>query len=131
MGSKGGGSVNIPSNYTHNIGGTGHPIQVDADLDNIHVKELPRIEYSVKELPRIEVGVKELPRIEVQATTSSDVRSTLDVAIKEIPDTRVHLPAHYNLGISLFGIEILSFSLCGESQVINEKYVPRRVELCV
>ena len=136
-----------------NLGGDyGMDVEVDAGLDNIHlaidelpevvsrVKELPRIELgdintniSVKEMPRIELGdintnisVKEMPRIEVDANTTS----TLDVSLKEIPDVRAHLPAHYNLGISIFGIEVVNFSLCGESQVITEKFVPRRMELC-
>ena len=100
-------------------------VDVDAGLENMHL--------SVDHLPRIELGdinsnirVKEMPRIEIDANTTS----TLDISIKEIPDVRAHLPAHYNLGISVFGVEVINFSLCGESQVITEKYVPRRMELC-
>lgn len=147
--SKGGG-VKIPSEYKISVGGTGSTISVDADLDNICVKELPRFELavteyptieldssvSVKELPRVEVdtnsdvnvAVKELPRIELD--TNSSVNANVNIAIKEIPDTRVHLPAHYCVGLSFFGYEIWKLSLCGESQVINEKYVPRRTEIC-
>lgn len=110
-------------------------LDVDAGLDNMNlsVNNLPEFVSRVKELPRIELGdintnirVKEIPRIEIDANT----RSTLDLSIKEIPDVRAHLPAHYNLGISIFGVEVINFSLCGESQVITEKYVPRRMELC-
>jgi hypothetical protein len=108
-------------------------LDVDAGLENIHlsVDNLPEFVSRVKELPRIELGdinicVKELPRIEIDANTTS----TLDLSIKEIPDVRAHLPAHYNLGISIFGVEVINFSLCGESQLITEKYVPRRMELC-
>lgn len=125
--------------YKHKVGNVGGEygmdVDVDAGLENMHlsVEKLPEFVATVKELPRIELGdintnvhVKELPRIEIDATTNS----SLDISIKEIPDVRAHLPAHYNLGISLFGVEIINFSLCGESQIITEKYRPRRMELC-
>ncbi|HEX8280172.1 MAG TPA: hypothetical protein VF551_02245, partial [Chthoniobacterales bacterium] len=116
----GGGSVNIPSEYTIKLGGTGNTIQVDSDLDNIRVKEIPAVEFRVKELPTMtvnsNVAVRELPVMRLEANTN------VNVAIKEIPDTRVHLPAHYQLAFSLFGFEIWKVALCGESQVINEKY---------
>jgi hypothetical protein len=127
--------------YTHYIGNTGgSSYRVDADLDNVHVlvDKIPTVNFGeinthLKEMPRIEFGainssvsIKELPRIDLTATTTS----TVNVAITQIPDVRAHLPAHYKLGIAIFGVEIVSFSLCGESQVITEKYVPRRMELC-
>jgi len=117
-----------------NLGGD-YGVDVDAGLDDVHlsIDSLPEFVARVKELPRLELGdintnirVKEMPRIEIDANTTS----TLDVSIKEIPDVRAHLPAHYNLGITIFGIEVINFSLCGESQLITEKYVPRRMELC-
>ena len=123
---KGGGS--IPQTYTHTLrfGSTGETIRVDADLDDIHIKEVPKIfldaetrsdfKISVKELPRIEFGVKEIP--------------TINFALKEIPSVRAHLPSHYDYGLCVFGIEVLRFSLCGETQVITEKYIPREPELC-
>lgn len=120
-------------------GGT-HSVYVDADLDNIQIKHLPRVEFGeinttvrVKELAPINFGeintnmsVKELPKIEVDANTNSAV----NVAITKIPDVRTHLPSHYNLGFSIFGVELFNFSLCGESQVITEEYAPRRMEIC-
>lgn len=125
--------------YKHKVGNLGGDydmdVDVDAGLENMHlsVEKLPEIVSRVKELPRIELAdintnirVKELPRIEIDATTNS----TLDISIKEIPEVRAHIPAHYNLGISLFGVEVVNFSLCGESQIITEKYRPRRMELC-
>ncbi len=136
--SKGGGGSKIPDSYTHTVlvGSSGSTVSVDADLDNIRVKELPKIEigdvnYRLKELPKIETGdfnfrVKELPRIDVTA----DTRSAVNVALTEIPDVRAHLPSHYNVGFALFGIQIWNLSFCGESQVITEKYKPRRMETC-
>lgn len=116
--------VEIPDSYTIRVGSEG-TIQVDADLDNIRVRELPRLELGdinlrLKEMPTINMAVKELPTINLEA----------GIAIREIPDTRAHLPAHFDFGISILGFELLTFSLCGEAQVITEKYVPHRLELC-
>lgn len=105
--------VNIPNEYWVHVDSNGGTVHVDADLDNIRIKELPKIELA--EI-NVNARLKELPRIEI--------------AIKEIPDTRVHVPAYYNLGISVLGVCLMNLSLCGESQIITEKYVPRRMELC-
>jgi len=146
--SKGGGGSGIPSDYTFAIGGTGTTLHVDYDLDNIHVKELPAIEVGVTAFPEVtgnsNIFVKELPTIVSTVTTTSDVTTTssiaiteippittnLNIAVTQIPEQRVHFPAHYQLGFTLLGMEVWSLSLCGEAQVINEKYVPRRTEVC-
>lgn len=70
---------------------------VDLGLDNIHIKELPRIELST------EIGIK---------------------------PTRIHNPVDLKLCISLLGLEILSFEMCGESMTIIEPYVPHKTEEC-
>ncbi len=143
-----GGGPEIPDTYTFSIGGTGSTIQVDADLDNIRVREMPRFEIAVTEYPELtvnsNVAVTEIAPLTATTTSTVDadvdttlaitqippITSNLNIAVKEIPEQRVHYPAHYQLGFTLFGIEIWSLSLCGESQVINEKYVPRRTEIC-
>ena len=121
-------TVNVPSSYTFTVelGSTGETIHVDADLDNIHVKEIPRIEFALKEMPQVDVAVKEIPRIEFAVKELPQI----DIAIKEIPSTRTHVPSHYDLGLSILGLEVLRLSLCGETQFITEKYVPRRAEAC-
>jgi hypothetical protein len=73
---------------------------------NVHVKELPTLSLSVEKLPDI------------------------NLRLKEIPDTRAHLPAHFEVGFSILGLKLFSISLCGEAQLITEKYVPHRLELC-
>lgn len=145
--SKGGGS-SIPSDYTVAIGGTGTTLQVDYGLDDIQIKALPAFEVGVTAFPEItgnsNISVKELPPIESTVTTTSTVTTAssiaiteippittnLNIAVTQIPEQRVQYPAHYQLGFSLLGMEVWSFSLCGEAQVINEKYVPRRTEVC-
>ena len=124
---KGGGGPSIPSDYTFQFGGTAGPtIQVDTGLDNIEVKSLPRFEISVKELPTINASVGSTLAI----TEVPPITSNVNIAVTDIPQQRVHYPAHYNMCFSLFGVEIWSVSLCGEAQAINEKYVPRRTEEC-
>lgn len=140
--------VSIPKSYTFTVhhGSTGATIKVDADLDNIHVKELPRVEFALKEMPqvdfalkempqvdfalkevpRIEFAVKEMPRIEFAVKELPPI----NIAVTDVPSIRAHIPAQYDLGLSIFGFEVLRLSLCGESQVITEKYVPRRAEAC-
>ena len=105
--------VNIPNEYWVHVDSGGGTVHVDADLDNIKITGLPKIELADI---NVNARIKELPRIEI--------------AIKEIPDTRVHVPANYNLGISVLGVCLMNLSLCGEAQIITEKYVPRRMELC-
>jgi len=116
-----------------NWGGDPLSVSVDADLDNVRVKEIAPVSLAVTNIPILRfdpidsnVNITNIPKIIIEA----DTRSTLDVAIKEIPDTRAHVPSHYQLGVSIFGVEVLNFSLCGESQVITEKYIPRRMEIC-
>jgi hypothetical protein len=54
----------------------------------------------------------------------------LTFRVKEIPSLRVHLPANFSLGLSLFGRRVFSARLCGEAQVINEPYRPNACERC-
>jgi hypothetical protein len=132
--------------YDFQFGGDGSTIQVDTGLDDIHVKELPKFEIAVTEVPALtlnsNLAVTKLPTANANVTTNSNVttsiaiteippiNSNVSIAVTEIPEQRVHVPTHYQVGFSLFGIEIWSLSLCGETQVINEKYVPRRTEIC-
>ncbi len=97
--------------------GAGGPLQVNAGLGDIQVSNHEASPFQV-DAGLDEIRVKELPTIELR------------VALAEVPKIRVHVPQHYDLGISLFGIELLSFSLCGESQIITEDYAPRRPESC-
>ncbi|MGH8094618.1 MAG: hypothetical protein ACREIF_14300 [Chthoniobacterales bacterium] len=101
---------------------------LDLDLDNIHIKELPRLE--------IDTSIKEIPKIVTDSTISMGLD---DIRVKELPTlhlelnvnpTRVHLPSHYKICASLFGIEFFSWSFCGESMMINEPYLAHRTEKC-
>ena len=117
--------IEIPTGYTITLGGG-----VDMDLDNIHVKEIPKIQLETT------VSVKELPKI----TTDSKVDAGLDnIHIKELPKieldlgikpTRIHMPMHTQICLSILGIKLLKLSVCGENMLITEPYVPRKAERC-
>jgi len=126
---KGGGGVSIPSNYSVRLGGlNGGIVQIDSDLDNIQINKIAPLELRVKEIPVLtinsNVAVTQLPVIR------SEGKTDVNFSLKEVPEMRIHLPAHYQVELSLFGFEILKLGFCGESQVINEKYVPRQAEVC-
>ena len=144
-----GGGVEIPDEYTTHIDSNGTAFVVDANLDDIRIKEFPKIELGdvnirVKEIPRItidsNVAVTQLPPINTNLAVKELPPINTNIAVKELPeikialsslpDTRVHLPANFNVGLSVLGICLVNLSLCGEAQIINEKYVPRRMEIC-
>jgi hypothetical protein len=142
-----GGGVDIPSEYTTHIDSNGTQFGIDANLDDIRIKELPLNDIHIKEFPKIELGeinvrVKEVPRLTVDSNVAVTQLPPINtnISIKEIPeikfaltslpDTRVHLPANFNVGLSVLGVCLINLSLCGEAQIITEKYVPRRMELC-
>jgi hypothetical protein len=121
------------------------PSRVDVGADDIRVKELPTIQFgtmtvntALTAIPKIEssVAVTAMPKIVTESTVSLGMEN---IRIKELPKiefevgvkpTRVHLPTHYKLCGSLFGTEIFSLSLCGESMLITEPYTEHRSERC-
>jgi hypothetical protein len=132
-----GGGVDIPSEYTTHIDSNGTAFVVDANLDDIRITQFPTINLGeistrVKEFPRLtvdsNVAVTQLPPINTNVAIKE--LPEIKVALTSIPDTRVHLPANFNLGLSVLGICLVNVSLCGEAQIITEKYVPRRMEIC-
>lgn len=134
-----GPDIEIPSVYTitAHVDSNGTAFAVDADLDNIRIKEIGKIELAdinirLKEIPKLtvdsNVAVTELPPINTNIAVKE--LPEIKVALTSIPDTRVHLPANFNVGLSVLGVCLVNLSLCGEAQIITEKYVPRRMELC-
>jgi hypothetical protein len=108
-------------NTTTNVGGA-----LDAGLDDIHIKEIGPIALTttstVNSDSKVDLGlddirIKELPRIELQVQTA-------------MKPTRVHFPVNFRFGLSTLGMELVAFSICGESMVIVEDYVPHETEIC-
>lgn len=71
------------------------------------------------------VGITAIPQIRLRADPVD-----LTVRIAEIPSVRGHVPSDYRLGLCILGFEIVSLRLCGETQVITERYVPNPCERC-
>lgn len=124
----------IPTNYTVTSAVTIDSL--DAGLDNIRIKEIGAVGLtstntltstnsvtstsSLTSDSKVDLGldnirIKELPRIDLQ------------VAMKP---TRIHFPVNLRFGVSSLGMELLTFSVCGESMVVIEDYVPHKTEVC-
>ena len=122
----------IPTSYTvtstTTLGGS-----VDVGLDDIRIKELAPIrlttdnkltsESQLTSDSKVDLGlndirIRELPRIDLRLETS-------------MKPTRVHFPINLRFGVQSLGMELLAFSICGESMVIVEDYVPHRTEICL
>jgi hypothetical protein len=120
-------------NTSSGINGT-----LDVGLDDIQIKQLPAIvlnststltltselttkseltSNSTVDLGLDDIRIKELPPIDLRLQTS-------------MKPTRIHFPLNMTLAICGMGTELLSFSVCGESMVVVEDYVPHRTEEC-
>jgi hypothetical protein len=78
----------------------------------------------------IDVNVDKLPKIQVGLDPISIKPVDLNISLKEIPSVRAHLPADFNLGLSILGLELMCLKLCGEAQIITEPYVANTCERC-
>ena len=119
--------VDIPNSYTVTL--APQPLQTGVTvsgvgLNDIHIKEIPHITLDPVTL-NANIAVTEIPHI-----TLDPVTLNANIAITEIPSLRVHMPARFDFGISLLGLEVLTFSLCGEAMIITEPYVPNECEIC-
>jgi hypothetical protein len=115
---------------------------MDIGLENVAITGLPlvKLEGTVKSIPKIvtddTVTIKSLPKIVTDSTLHMGLD---DIRVKELPKiqlelsvspTRIHYPGHYKLCAAIFGVEVFSLALCGESMAIAEPYVPRKTETC-
>jgi hypothetical protein len=122
-------NVKIPNPINSTVAVSG---SLDMDLDNIHIKEIAPItlaststvtsDSKLTSNSKVDMGldnirIKELPRIDLH----------LELAMKP---TRVHFPVNLRFGLCTLGIELLAFSICGESMVVVEDYVPHKTEAC-
>jgi len=114
----------IPTTYTinTNLGGG-----VDIGLDDIRVTQLPLIrlatQSSIKSDSKVDMGLDNLRIREI-----APINTSLTLAMKP---TRVHFPVNMHFGVGVLGVELLKFSVCGESMVVVEDYVPHKTELCL
>ena len=116
-------SVDIPDEYDVTLSG-GITTTLAGSLGSVGPVTLAGIpdtfHIHVEKLPKIQLGVDP---ITIQPLT-------LNLAIKEVPSMRTHLPADFSVGFSLLGMELFCIRLCGEAQMINEPYRPNPCERC-
>ncbi len=54
-----------------------------------------------------------------------NVNVCLSLAITDFPRMRVHAPTKYDFGLCVLGLELLKFSVCGETMLLTEENPPR------
>jgi hypothetical protein len=133
---KGGGGGSIPSDYTIKVGGTGTTLAVDADLDNIHIKEIAPL--------TVNSNIAVTKPIVTQSTTDSDSKASIDLKVEPLkvdsdskseidikplvvdscqtlklaplPATCVEQPYTHHFGFTFMGIELWGFNVSGTSE---------------
>ena len=140
----------IPKDYTlastTTVGGG-----LDVGLDDIRIKELVPIAITTDNKIAADSKLTSESRLtsEGRVTTESKLTSDSkvdlgldDIRIKELPridlrletsmkPTRIHFPVNLRFGLQTLGLELLAFSVCGESMVVIEDYVPHKTEMCM
>jgi hypothetical protein len=134
-GGKGGG-VTIPKDYTIAVGGTGTTLAVDADLDNIHIKEIAPL--------TVNSNIAVTKPIVTQSTADSDSKASIDLKVEPLkvdsdskseidikplvvdscqtlklaplPATCVEQPYTHHFGFTFMGIELWGFNVSGSSE---------------
>ena len=117
--------VDIQQPFLTELLGPVGPVTVDGIPSTFHID----VDHLPDPLPKLTLGIDPLTINPVTATlTLTPV--DLNLSIKELPETRTHLPAEFCVGITLLGIPLLSMRLCGEAQMISEAYRPNPCERC-
>jgi len=147
--SKGGGGVNIPSNYTIAVGSTNTPLQVDVDIDKIAPVTVnsnlaitqPIVSQSTSNststattnsTANVDLKVEPL-------TVNSDSKSLVDLkpvvvdscqTIKLAPLPPIHMEQPYSqhFGFTYMGMELFGFTMSGKSEV--RLHSPRNAHPC-
>lgn len=122
-------SVGIPQPFKTKVSGSlgsVGPVTVSGIPSTYHI--------NVDNIAKIQLGIDPLTINPVKLSLDP-VKLSLDpidfnLAIKEFPSIRTHLPANFSVGLSLLGIELFCMHLCGEAQVITEPYVANPCEQC-
>ncbi|HEX7217053.1 MAG TPA: hypothetical protein VF578_22780 [Methylomirabilota bacterium] len=116
----------IPTEYTIHIE------NVDNDLlSNIRIMEVQPVTLqggatAIKTESKMEGGANP---IKTDSSISIMKLPQIDLQLGMRP-TRVHMPVGLKFCVSLLGLPLVSFDVCGESMVIVEDYTPHRTELC-
>jgi hypothetical protein len=104
---------------------------MDVDLGGtIGISGIPSsYDIDINKLPKITIGVDPLEAtLTMKPITLNPV--SVNIAITDVPDQRMHLPADFTLALSVLGLQLMCVRLCGEAQLINEPYRPNPCERC-
>ena len=142
--SKGGG-VNIPKDYTFKVGGLAPGITVDADLDNIHIKEIAPVTVNSNiavtqpivtdsksksdATAKVDLKVEPLDIKLEPVKADVDTNSTIDlkpVAVDSCqtikfappPPICVDQPYSQHFGFTFMGMELFGFNISGRSETM-------------
>jgi len=130
-------SVDIPKDYTVAVGGTGSTIQVDADLDNIRIKELAPInvnsnvavtqpivtQSSSTSDSKADINLKVDPlKVTSDSTSAIDVKplaidSCQTLKLAPLPPIKMEQPYSQHFGITLMGMELWGINVSGKSEM--------------
>jgi hypothetical protein len=123
-------SVKIPSNYTINLGGglALNPVEIQGDPD----RPLTTLIKGDPDAPvtTLMTGDPKKPLAATVEMLNIPRLSLEDIKDLMTPKLRVQLPNYEQFCFKLFGIEIFSFCLSGEAQVITQPYRPNKYEQC-
>lgn len=112
--------VHIPQPFVTKLAGPIGPVTVDGIPDAFRI--------DVGRLPKIQIGVDPVTLNPVRAAiTLAPV--DLTVRVDRLPDVRAHLPADFELGFCVLGMNVMAIRLRGEAQMITEPYVPGPCEV--
>lgn len=129
----------IPTEYTIHIE------NVDNDLlSNIRIMEVQPVTLqggatAIKTESKMEGGANPLKTESKIEGGTNPLKTDSSISIMKLPQidlqfgmrpTRVHMPVGLKFCVSLLGMQLVSFDVCGESMVIVEDYKPHRTELC-
>ena len=130
--SKGGGGVNIPSNYTIALGSTNTPLQVDLDLENVAPitvnSNLAVTQPIVTQSTSTSNSTGSMDLKVEPLTVNSDSKSQIDlkpvvvdscqtIRIAPLPPIHMEQPYSTHFGITYMGTELWGFTMSGSSEV--------------
>jgi hypothetical protein len=143
-------SVNIPKDYTIGIGGTGTTLSVDADLDNIHLKEIAPVtinsnvavtqpivtDSTSKSDSTASIDLKVEPlKVSSDSTSAIDVKplaidSCQTLKLAPLPPIKMEQPYSQHFGVTFMGMELWGFNISGKSETsLHSPPKPRHYSL--
>ncbi len=138
--SKGGGS-SIPSDYSIKVGGTGTPLTVDADLDNIRINNIApltvnsnlNVQNPIKTestsksdaTAKVDLTIQPLDlkieplKIDSNSNSVIDLKpvaldSCSTIKIAPLPPIRIEQPYSQHFGFTWMGMELFGFTTSGQ-----------------